>query len=374
MPAFKPSSYQHDDDQPRATWFDRFAHLQASSGHYLRDIGGILLLALALMLFLALTGLTKGILLGAAADFLLTWLGLGSVFVVALLVWGGVVLLWKGRQGSPLGVSRVVALELAACLLLGLLAFLGPWLAAMSGDSRTPLERAEAGLDGGRVGWAISALLDQFLGPFGGFVILLLTLAVSIVVAFGLAAAIEHWLFRMGGQAAPVMPGYSSSLTPDEFPFPPEEPPLDLTREPSENPKRKPAAALPPEFRKALKMPEAQDERPAAPRERGERLPPLNLLLGDQSVRPDEKTINQTAGLIEKTLSEFGIPAQVVGFRVGPTVTQFAVQPGFIKKPGSNEDDQQLMKVRVAQISALDRDLALALSADRLRIEAPVPG
>jgi S-DNA-T family DNA segregation ATPase FtsK/SpoIIIE len=54
-------------------------------------------------------------------------------------------------------------------------------------------------------------------------------------------------------------------------------------------------------------------------------------------------------------------------------VTQFAVQPGFIKK-GSDEEDAQQMKVRVAQIASLEKDLALALSAERLRIEAPVPG
>ncbi|NTW19068.1 MAG: DNA translocase FtsK, partial [Nostocales cyanobacterium W4_Combined_metabat2_030] len=52
----------------------------------------------------------------------------------------------------------------------------------------------------------------------------------------------------------------------------------------------------------------------------------------------------------------------------------FAVQPGFIKKPGSDEEDVQQMKVRVAQIAALETDLTLALSAERLRIEAPVPG
>ena len=95
-------------------------------------------------------------------------------------------------------------------------------------------------------------------------------------------------------------------------------------------------------------------------------------MLGEQSYRPDERNINQTAGLIEKSLSEFGIPAKVVGFRIGPTVTQFAVQPGFIRK-GTEEDAQQ-MKVRVAQIANLQKDLALALSAERLRIEAPVPG
>ncbi len=108
------------------------------------------------------------------------------------------------------------------------------------------------------------------------------------------------------------------------------------------------------------------------PQPRSDRLPPLNVLLGEQSVRPDERNINQTAGLIEKSLSEFGIPAKVVGFRIGPTVTQFAVQPGFIRK-GTEEDAQQ-MKVRVAQIASLQKDLALALSAERLRIEAPVPG
>jgi len=60
---------------------------------------------------------------------------------------------------------------------------------------------------------------------------------------------------------------------------------------------------------------------------RDERLPGLELLVNEQTVRQDERNINLTAGLIEKTLAEFGIPAKVVGFRVGPTVTQFAVEP-----------------------------------------------
>ena len=93
------------------------------------------------------------------------------------------------------------------------------------------------------------------------------------------------------------------------------------------------------------------------------------MLQKGEIYRPDKRAINLTAGLIEKTLAEFGIPAKVVGFRTGPTVTQFAVEPGYIDK--SDEDKQ---KVRVSQISSLQRDLALALSAERLRIEAPVPG
>ncbi len=116
-------------------------------------------------------------------------------------------------------------------------------------------------------------------------------------------------------------------------------------------------------------------ESAAPPPPRDDRLPPLDLLVTEQVLRQDERNINLTAGLIEKTLAEFGIPAKVVGFRIGPTVTQFAVEPGFVEKAGVNgETDANKQKVRVAQISALNRDLALALSAERLRIEAPVPG
>jgi S-DNA-T family DNA segregation ATPase FtsK/SpoIIIE len=139
---------------------------------------------------------------------------------------------------------------------------------------------------------------------------------------------------------------------------------------------KKKRAPLPAEFRKKLHLQEEVEEPvESAPPPRDDRLPPLDLLVAEQAQRQDERNINLTAGLIEKTLAEFGIPARVVGFRMGPTVTQFAVEPGFMEKTGGNaESDAAKQKVRVAQISALNRDLALALSAERLRIEAPVPG
>ncbi len=82
---------------------------------------------------------------------------------------------------------------------------------------------------------------------------------------------------------------------------------------------------------------------------------------------------NETARRIEHTLAEFGVPAYVRGFRVGPTVTQYALEPGFVEKTGPDGETIR-QKVRVSQISGLARDLALSLSAERLRIEAPVPG
>ena len=129
---------------------------------------------------------------------------------------------------------------------------------------------------------------------------------------------------------------------------------------------------LPAEYRKKFKI-QVNDEKSANPPVRDERLPDLDLLINEQMAKPDERNINLTAGMIEKTLAEFGIPVRVIGFQVGPTVTQFAVEPGFVEKAAS-EDEITRQKVRVAQISSLSRDLALALSAPSLRIEAPVPG
>jgi S-DNA-T family DNA segregation ATPase FtsK/SpoIIIE len=183
--------------------------------------------------------------------------------------------------------------------------------------------------------------------------------------AFNFWAFVERRLIRLAEGEPAIEPEIEFVQSPqDEI-----SPPVEKSQKNKKKTKR-----LPPEFRKSLRAPETQDDRPAKPPPRSEDLPPLKILSGERTSRPDERTINQIAGLVEKTLSEFGIPATVIGFRVGPTVTQFAVQPGFIKKTGSAEEDARQMKVRVAQIAALKKDLALALSAERLRIQAPVPG
>jgi DNA segregation ATPase FtsK/SpoIIIE, S-DNA-T family len=82
----------------------------------------------------------------------------------------------------------------------------------------------------------------------------------------------------------------------------------------------------------------------------------------------NEEYIQQRARLIEDTLSSFGAPAQVIEISRGPTVTQFGVEPLFIETRSGRT------RVRVNKISGLADDLALALSAPRIRIQAPVPG
>jgi len=83
----------------------------------------------------------------------------------------------------------------------------------------------------------------------------------------------------------------------------------------------------------------------------------------------DDEYDRQRANTIEHTLAAFGAPVRVVEVNRGPTITQFGVEPDFVEQRGGKKT-----KVKVGKIAALADDLALALSAQSVRIEAPVPG
>lgn len=359
-----PENPKSGEEPTSADWFDWFERAQTHFGRFVSDSAGVILLAFALMTLLALLDLTSGNLMTPWAFTLRRGLGFGSAFIVLVTGLIGVVLLRQRISGGvKIRWSRVIALEIATFSFLALFAILGG----------LSIERAESGLDGGYIGWALAEFLGVTLNSLLGNTFLripLVTIGLLFSLFFGLnlLPALEKLLWKIAGETPPEQ----TSAIPVTQPAPVSG--AGPAARPAPLPGKKPEP-LPEEFRKNFKIPEKDGEKPVAPQPRGERLPPLNFLLDEQSARPDERHINQTAGLIEKTLSEFGIPAKVVGFRIGPTVTQFAVQPGFIKKTGvTTEEDAQLMKVRVAQIAALQKDLALALSAERLRIEAPVPG
>lgn len=347
MPASPHPFKQYPQDEPPSGWLERLAKFNQQFGNYLRDAAGVALIAFALMSLFALWGGADGFILTPFAVFLRLWFGWGSLFLVFAIGYLGYALV--RRRANEVNWWRVTALEIAALLTLGLLSALGG----------NDLYRAEAGLDGGRLGWGVMRLMRLLLGETAGALILFALWLLCVLTGFGVWAKLEEWLLRFAGEPAPAPAAQSNEER-------------QTTKQPSAAKKRKPP--VPPEFRTSLKPQGKKENKPAKPPPRDAHLPPLGILLDDTAARADERTVNQTAGLIMKTLAEFGIPATVIGYRVGPAVTQFAVQPGFIKKPGADEEDAQQMKVRVAQIAALEKDLALALSAQRLRIEAPVPG
>ncbi|MCB0117848.1 MAG: hypothetical protein KDD72_02375 [Anaerolineales bacterium] len=349
----EPRQYKQEEFSQRSDWLERLARFNTQFGRFVRDAIGVALIAFAVMSFLAIWNWTDGFVLTPIAAILRTWFGWGSLLILIGIGYLGYSFLQRER--TDLHWGRILALELASLLTLGL-------LAVIQGND---LFRAESGMDGGRLGWGLVRLLWQALGTIPGTLVLFLLWALAAATGFGLWAKLEAWLVKIAGDEAPMV---VATPVPD-----PEEKQEIVEKPAAKSAPRKKAPSLPPEFRTQLKSDNKKQEKSLKPPPRGEDLPPLNILMGDTTVRADERTINQTAGLIMKTLSEFGIPATVIGYRVGPSVTQFAVQPGFIKK-GNEEEDAQQMKVRVAQIAALEKDLALALSAQRLRIEAPVPG
>ncbi len=116
-------------------------------------------------------------------------------------------------------------------------------------------------------------------------------------------------------------------------------------------------------------------------------LPPLDILDAAPEVQQFAQVDNtQRAQLIEETLASYGVEAKVVQINSGPTVTQFGVEPGWDRKyrEVKEKDDDGNVSVRLVEvsktrvkagrISSLSNDLALALAAPSIRIEAPVPG
>jgi S-DNA-T family DNA segregation ATPase FtsK/SpoIIIE len=346
--------YSIEEPPPRNDWLERLTKINLHFGRFLRDVAGVVLIAFALMSFLAVWRITDGALLTPFADLLKIWFGRGSFFVLFGLAYIGYSLL--RRDESDVHWGQFIALELTSLLTLGL-------LAAFGGND---LARAELGLDGGRLGWGMTTLAWQTLTKGGGTTVIFLLWAFAAMIGFGLWEKLEAWLLIIAGEAPPIILG---TPVPAESEIKSEQP-----GKTGASAARKKTQPLPPEFRTSFKASEKKDEKSTKAPPRSDDLPPLTILLAESAIRADDRTINQTAGLIMKTLADFGIPATVIGYRVGPSVTQFAVQPGFIKKPGSDEDDALQMKVRVAQIASLEKDIALALSAQRLRIEAPVPG
>ena len=118
----------------------------------------------------------------------------------------------------------------------------------------------------------------------------------------------------------------------------------------------------------------------------GWRLPPIDILDTAPEIEFSQADNVQRAHLIEEALASYGVEAKVVQINAGPTVTQFGVEPGWDRKyKDVREKDKDgnvqvstkeisKTRVKVERITSLANDMALALSAPSIRIEAPVPG
>ena len=87
--------------------------------------------------------------------------------------------------------------------------------------------------------------------------------------------------------------------------------------------------------------------------------PPLDLLKSSIE-KPTSGDIRANANIIKRTLESFGIPVEMGEINIGPKVTRYTLKPAE--------------GVKISRIMTLNQDLALALAAHPIRIEAPIPG
>jgi S-DNA-T family DNA segregation ATPase FtsK/SpoIIIE len=115
-------------------------------------------------------------------------------------------------------------------------------------------------------------------------------------------------------------------------------------------------------------------------------LPSLGLLERNPEAEPVPVDTERGTRIIEDALASYGVNAKVVQANVGPAVTQYGVEPGWdiktkeVKKKDKDGnitvqvEEVSRTRVKVERIASLANDLALALAAPSIKIEAPVPG
>jgi len=328
-----------------------------------REMVGLLLMALGAVTLLGLLGVTSGALSDWWVLLLRRIFGWGALVVALSLLAGGILLLFR-NLGERLDMRWEVAVGLevmfaSALALLHLLSF-----------SDDPLRLAREGGGGGYVGWALSVLLRDALGWLLTALVLLAAMGMGAVVAFNLDwGDVQRAVATLLKGISALYERVTATRTPAErSTLPPSSSPKKKGRSRSTRSAR-PAPTTPPTTKKKGKTPVSSSRS----RRRDRRLPPLDLLVPDSGQTYNDADVRLRCQIIEETLASFGVPARVVEVNQGPVVTQFGVEPGFVERSGANGDVRR-RKVRVSKISALVNDLALALAAAPLRIEAPVPG
>jgi DNA segregation ATPase FtsK/SpoIIIE, S-DNA-T family len=333
-----------------------------------RELSGVLLIALAVLSFFALSGLTRGSLSDWWSDGLYRLFGWGAFFFTLILGASGVLVVARTQNIVTATPWRsIIALEVAFFASLPVLhafaAYEDTWRMVAQGNG------------GGVIGWGLLTIAETVLSrQMAGLLYLAITL-VALTIGLRLPwltwyARLKIWLVRrrpietVATPASAEVASSSPAQSIEEEIVPPQSVIVkakSLDRPPVQ------ATQLP------LKIVKTE-EIPSPPKIKRERvLPALDLLEGHTSESIAQGEIEHKTEVIENTLHQFGLEAKVVRVSQGPAVTQYGVEPGYIERPGIDGEVRR-QKVRVAQISSLQNDLALALAAPSLRIEAPVPG
>lgn len=322
------------------------------------DITGVIMVAVGLVTLLALLTQDAGIIMGTYVSILEKVFGYGLYLFPVALISVGIWLILRNFESFPsLSIERGVGIGLLFFNIIALIHFF--YFPEQRADS---LNLARNGVAGGYVGYGLTEVLITGFGMGGAAVALsswlIIALAMSLDVSvLGLFRWIPPLFRRLGDAWVEFQAKRAERKRKAVYTQ------MDMGLD-SKNPGMQPITVTSPTAQKDEVPPWEED-----PEQRTWVLPsPADILDEGDDLQIDDEIDRHRAQIIEETLNSFGAPATVVEINRGPTITQFGVEPDFIEKR------DRRTRVRVNKITALADDLALALAATRIRVQAPVPG
>jgi len=352
------------------------------------DVIGIILLTLSLMLAASIlsyhpddppNGSSENIrnLLGPAGAYVADvvihytfghWLALVLPLLIALFgldLLRGQGLVYSGRSFWPITFASIIA-------------------SGIIGWFRNIFQMGESLEANGLLGWALDKMLLGYLGSIGSAILLAALTIIyatlllrirwkSVFTSVGnFLALILHYLI-IGVKKAIAIPG----LLIEKF----RKPEIVVSDKKKKNKTKKPVPSIEPELNPIeeavsespqLQIFASKEDKQSSAKKKEDipepdpstyQLPSIDLLIEPDEILEtdvDEKDLREQASQLEERLSEFGVKASVVAIHPGPVITRYDLKPA----PG----------VKVSRINALSDDLALSMSANSLRIIAPIPG
>ncbi|MCP4416815.1 MAG: DNA translocase FtsK, partial [Chloroflexi bacterium] len=354
-------------------------------------MAGILVIFITMILVLSLLSPTQGQLTTALAELMRRTFGWGSSILP--LITGGVglyLVLWGMEQPPEIPAYRLTGAGLFYLAFEGLASLT---LLMMNNEFFDPWTIAQAEKGGGYLGGLIASVLITAVGNLGTIFTLTVLAVLGTILVSGITREDIGRFLQVLFQKRPSLP----STSPRNIPINPGRPkrtPASDSLQPrlipdatetvakaqvqTAKPEPKPARSGRGSRRKAA--PEATETptvvTPVFLGNNGRstaanwKLPIISEILEPGTdLDPSGAIIREQVEIIEHTLESFGAPATVVEINQGPTITQFGVEPSFIQMRSGKRT-----KVKVGKIAGLADDLTLALHAQSIRIQAPVPG
>ncbi len=317
------------------------------------DITGIVLIVVALLSLMAALTSQSGQLTRWWTNLLQTWVGWGAYALpLILLALGAWFLLSRVEHLPKVNLERVIGVMLIFVNLL-------VWFELI--DLTFPPLGSPSG--GGAVGGSIYRVLESMLGKAGTMIVMLAWLLIALMLLVDLSVPdLAAWVTR---RLQSFKTKVDENVQNKRF------------ERAQQRVEAQQLAHLPVVPAKTEPQPQAAKTHPAQATISGEeqakepewKLPlPSQLLAPVKAAPVDEESDEDRARVIEETLRSFNAPAKVVEIRRGPSITMFGVEPEYIETRSGKK------KVRVSNITKLSNDIAMALKASRIRIQAPVPG